>query len=158
MKKILPVFNRIAQVGTFVSLTGMILAVVIQVLARLLLPSAPNWTEEVARIFFIYMVAFGAGLAVRNDVFVKLDFLQYYISQRIYRALQVLATMVLLMFSAGMVYYGWEFTVLGAAERSPALLISMAFVFFSMELMMVSIMLFSAGQLYVLLTTNPNAS
>ena len=153
MKKILDIFDRAAQVGTFCSLTAMILAVMLQVAARLLLPSAPNWTEEVARICFIYMVAFGAGLGIRNDAFVKLDFLQHYLSQRVYHVLQMIVALSLIVFSSWMMYYSWEFTVLGIDERSPALLISMAFVFFSMELLMISILLFSVEKFYIMLTT-----
>lgn len=154
MKKILLLLDGCAKAGTFMSLLGMILAVIIQVVSRLLLPSAPNWTEEVARIFFIYMVAFGAGLGIRTDAFVRLDFLQYYLGARIYRLLQLASTLSIFLFSALMVYYSWQFTILGLSERSPALLISMAFVFFSMELMMVSVMLFSATQLFAMFNTN----
>ena len=38
--------------------------------------SAPAWTEEAARMCFLYVVAFGAGLAVREGAFVKVDVIQ----------------------------------------------------------------------------------
>ena len=40
------------------------ICVLIQIISRNLLPSAPSWTEEAARYTFIYMVAFGCGVAI----------------------------------------------------------------------------------------------
>ena len=50
--------------------------VMVQIISRNLLPSAPSWTEEAARYTFIYMVAFGCGVAVLKDEFVYVEFLK----------------------------------------------------------------------------------
>ena len=50
--------------------------VLIQIISRNFLPSAPSWTEEAARYTFIYMVAFGCGVAVLRDEFVFVEFLK----------------------------------------------------------------------------------
>ena len=49
--------------------------VLIQVVSRNFLPKSPSWTEEAARYSFIYMVAFGCGVAVHRREFVKVEFL-----------------------------------------------------------------------------------
>ena len=50
--------------------------VLIQIISRNLLPSAPSWTEELARYTFVYMVSFGCGVAVLKDEFVFVEFLK----------------------------------------------------------------------------------
>lgn len=52
-----------------------VVCVLIQIISRNLLPSAPSWTEEAARYTFIYMVAFGCGIAILRDEFVSVEFL-----------------------------------------------------------------------------------
>lgn len=54
---------------------GFCFCVMVQVIARNFLPSAPSWTEEAARYSFIYMVAFGCGVAILKDEFVNVEFL-----------------------------------------------------------------------------------
>ena len=49
--------------------------VLVQVVSRNFLPKSPAWTEEAARYSFIYMVAFGCGVAVHRREFVKVEFL-----------------------------------------------------------------------------------
>ena len=54
---------------------GFCFCVLVQVISRNFLPNAPSWTEELARYSFIYMVAFGVGLAALKHEFVG-DFLK----------------------------------------------------------------------------------
>ena len=50
---------------------GFCFCVLVQVISRNFLPNAPSWTEELARYSFIYMVAFGVGLAALKHEFVN---------------------------------------------------------------------------------------
>ncbi|NJO01809.1 MAG: TRAP transporter small permease subunit [Bacteroidia bacterium] len=52
---------------------GLLGAVLVQIVARFMLVQAPAWTEELARIFFIYAVSFAAGLALKQNYFVAID-------------------------------------------------------------------------------------
>lgn len=156
MRNTITFFHKLAEAGAFISLLCMILSVVIQVFARLFLPSAPNWTEEAARIFFIYMVAFGAGLGIRSDAFVKLDIIRNMIQAKYYIQLQIVICTAIMAFSGFLTYYGWQFTLLGWHEKSPALLVNMTVVFFSMPLMMLSLFLFTLEQLVYLIKIKNN--
>ena len=70
LKKIV---NKTTETALFLSIGGMAVTVCVQVFARFFLPSAPDWTEELARIFFIFSVGFGAGLAIRDHGYVNLN-------------------------------------------------------------------------------------
>ena len=151
MRKLINLFHKIATYGAFMSMLGMIAAVTIQVVARFMLPSAPNWTEEAARIFFIYLVAFGVAIGLRDNAFVKLEILRNYLSEKAQQKLQTIIFTSIFLFSLAMIYYSFLFLQLGFREQSPALEISMGIVFASLPLMMLSIALLSLEQIFLLL-------
>ena len=62
----------------------------VQVISRNFLPNAPSWTEELARYSFIYMVAFGVGLAALKHEFVNVEFLGDFLKAKNQKALDVL--------------------------------------------------------------------
>ena len=77
--------------------------VLIQVVSRNFLPSAPSWTEEAARYSFIYMVGFGCAVAVHRSEFVNVEFLHDALEPKfpiINKILDLLIKIVLLAFTA----------------------------------------------------------
>ena len=147
--------HKIANIGAVLSLTAMISAVTIQVFARFFLESAPPWTEEAARIFFIYLVAFGVGIGIRNGDFIQLDLIDKYLSQRYSRILQIISHMTVIAFSGVLIVYSWQFIKLGLHEKSPALQLSMALVFLSMLIVGLSIAIFMVEQFRDLVNNHP---
>ena len=77
--------------------------VMVQIVSRNLLPSAPSWTEEAARYTFIYMVAFGCGVAVLKDEFVFVEFLKDALEakglHKLNKAIRILVTIAMLVLS-----------------------------------------------------------
>ena len=69
---------------------GFCFCVLVQVISRNFLPNAPSWTEELARYSFIYMVAFGVGLAALKHEFVNVEFLGDFLKAKNQKALDVL--------------------------------------------------------------------
>lgn len=138
---------RLFSAGAILGLAAMIIVVAIQIFFRFFTESAPHWTEEAARIFFIYSVAFGTGTAIRRGDFISLNLIQKYLSPRHDKLLQILTDIVVIVFSVIMTIYSLAFTGLGLDERSPALEIPMALVFFSMVIISLSIAIFSLEHL-----------
>ena len=81
-------------------LTGFIVSVLIQVIARTFLPTAPNWTEEAARFLFIYMVAFAGNAAVLSDEYVGVELLTEYFPKSVQKMLKLAVYVVMIIFSA----------------------------------------------------------
>ena len=69
---------------------GFCFCVLVQVISRNFLPNAPSWTEELARYSFIYMVAFGVGLAALKHEFVNVEFMGDFLKKKSPKALKVL--------------------------------------------------------------------
>lgn len=85
-----------------------VVCVMIQIISRNLLPSAPSWTEEAARYTFVYMVAFGCGVAVLKDEFVFVEFLKDALLARglyrVNRAIRILVTLAMLVLSGFLLF------------------------------------------------------
>lgn len=83
--------------------------VLIQIISRNLLPSAPSWTEEAARYTFVYMVAFGCGVAVLKDEFVFVEFLKDALLakglDKLNKAIRLLVTVAMLVLSAYLLFF-----------------------------------------------------
>ncbi|MEM7800115.1 MAG: HDIG domain-containing metalloprotein [Chloroflexota bacterium] len=81
--------SRILKYGTLLSSWLLIGSVLLQIFARFFLESAPAWTEEASRLFFIYSVAFAAGLAFKDDYYVYLEVFFEKLSPKFQRILLV---------------------------------------------------------------------
>ena len=83
--------------------------VLIQIISRNLLPSAPSWTEEAARYTFVYMVAFGCGVAALKDEFVFVEFLKdALVARGMHKAnkvIRILTTAAMLVLSAYLLFF-----------------------------------------------------
>lgn len=130
--KIRRYIDLIVELGVILSLLGMVISVVIQVFTRFFMESAPHWTEEAARIFFIFSVAFGAGLAIRDHAFVQLDYFLNKLDVRHKKIIQMSIHVIILLFGMLLSYYSFIFIGIGSSETSPSLQINMSYVFSSM--------------------------
>ena len=135
--------------GVIISLIGMILSVVIQVFTRFFLESAPHWTEEAARIFFIFAVAFGSGLAIRDHGYVQLDYFLDKFHANTKSRIQVIIHGVILFFGILISFYSINFIHIGSSETSPSLQINMSFVFSSMFILGILVVYYSVIELVV---------
>lgn len=75
LDKFVDVYNHVLCFFGVIFYLTFVVCVLVQVISRNFLPSAPSWTEEAARYSFIYMVAFGSAVAVHRSEFVNVEFL-----------------------------------------------------------------------------------
>lgn len=99
MEKLIKVWKGIMTAVGVVGLTGFIASVLIQVVARTFLPTAPNWTEEAARFLFIYMVAFAGNAAVLSDEYVGVELLTEALPKNVQKIIKFGIYIVMLIFS-----------------------------------------------------------
>jgi TRAP-type C4-dicarboxylate transport system permease small subunit len=111
--------------------------VIVQIICRSLpFVPIPAWTEELARYFFIYAVAFGAGLAVRTNSYVGVDILTNLIPGRFKRAYMIGLNAFLCVFA---VFFEtkcvFRFAFLRARMVSTAMEIPMQWVYFALVIL-----------------------
>ncbi len=114
--------------------------VLVQIISRNLLPSAPSWTEEAARYTFIYMVAFGCGVAVLKDEFVFVEFLKDTLEARglhkLNKVIRLLVTLAMLVLSAFILFRSVPgIAFLKFRMVSTAMQIPMQYIYFSQILL-----------------------
>ncbi|MGF1586678.1 MAG: TRAP transporter small permease [Bacteroidales bacterium] len=141
--KSIRIIDRLFMAGAVFSLVSMIIVVGVQVFFRFFIESTPHWTEEAARIFFIYSVAFGTGTGIRNGDFISLDLIGRYLSSKKNRLLQIITDVSVILFSIIIGVSSIRFVGYGLDESSPALEISMGIVFFSMVIISLGIAIFT---------------
>lgn len=143
--------NRFLKYGTLISTYGLIACVLLQIFARFFLPKAPAWTEEASRLFFIYAMAFAAGLAIKSKEYVALDLVFEKLKPSLQKKLLILVQVLTLLLFGILAIYGLKFMQLGIPESSPSMKTSMAIAFFSMVLMGASVCYFAYLELKKLL-------
>ncbi len=116
-----------------------VVCVLVQVISRNFLPSAPSWTEEAARYSFIYMVAFGCAVAVHRNEFVNVEFLHDALEPKypmVNRIMDLLIKILLLVFTVYILLFSVRpFAFIKFQMLSTAMSLPMQYVYFSMVLM-----------------------
>lgn len=131
--------SRILKYGTLISCYLLIGSVLLQIYARFFMENTPAWTEETSRLFFIYTIAFAAGLAVKSDYYVYLDILFEKMAPLTKKRLLLGIHIVTLVMFAIMCVYSVQLVKLGFREKSPSMDIPMAVAFISIFLMSASV-------------------
>lgn len=121
--------------GALLATLGIVTTVTIQIVARLFWASAPAWTEEAARFFFIFLVAFAAGPALRDGVFVRVDLLARLLPTRGAALLEGGVHLLVAALMALVAFFSVGFIKLGLDQRSPGLQIPMAIVYSALSLL-----------------------
>lgn len=138
--KIVAVYREILSfIGGFFFL-AFCFCVLVQIIARNLLPSAPSWTEEAARYSFIYMVAFGSAVAMLKDEFVYVEFLKDTLEAKghhaVNKVMRLLITIAVLALCVYVLFFSEPaFAFLKFRMVSTAMQIPMQYIYFSQILM-----------------------
>ncbi|MFK8057809.1 MAG: TRAP transporter small permease [Saprospiraceae bacterium] len=129
--------------GTFLSTVGFVAAILIQIFARLFLETAPSWTEEAARIFFVIAIGCSAGLALRSAEYVHFDFFFQRMSPSWQRRLTFLIDFLTVVLFAIFTVFAVQLTIMGWGERSPSLKFPMAIPFGAMLILGFSLLVYA---------------
>lgn len=144
MKKIDRLVSRFLKYGTLLSTIALILSVVVQIYARFFMDSAPSWTEEASRLFFIYAISCASGLAFKQNYFVSLDLITSRLSERGNVLLELIVTGFVIVLFSVMTIFSISYIQLGFIEKSPSLGFNMSISFSSILLMSLAISFFAS--------------
>lgn len=136
--------GRLLTVGMSISFLGLIASVLLQVYGRVFMDRIPSWTEETSRMFLIWLVGFGGGLAYRNRSYVNVDLLinlfPKWLKTVFVRGTDLVIAGFMLLFTQ----QAWQQTIrMGRRQTSPALSIPMQYVFFALVVLGAGVVLFS---------------
>lgn len=98
-------------------LAGLWLLLLLQVLARYLLPVAPAWTEEIARLVFVYLTFGAATVALGKGANMQVTTLVDRLSPAARRAVRVAVNLGSSVFL--LVVFAWSFVVIAESWALP---------------------------------------
>lgn len=133
--------------GTLLSTLGFVACILLQIFARILLPTAPSWTEEAARIFFIVAIGCSAGLALRSGEYVNFDFFYQRMGPSWQRRIAFTIDLLTVVLFATFTVFAIQFTLMGWAENSPSLKLPMAIPFAGTLILGLSLLVFAVDRL-----------
>ncbi len=134
--------EKLVKWAIFLAFTLMIVAVVVQVVARTFMSQPPIWTEETSRIALLYILGLGVGASAITGDLVNVDLVLVVMPKPVRRACELLSAALVSAFGFLLVPSAWEFTQLGAMQTSPVLDFTMDYVFVTMLLFAVLLGIF----------------
>jgi TRAP-type C4-dicarboxylate transport system permease small subunit len=110
-------------------LGALTVCVFLQVLVRFVFRYPLPWTEEVARLAFVYAIFVGATLAVRAQDHIAVDFMLALLPPGPRRAVRMLGTALVGVFLAYMTWQGIEFVRVTGIQMTPVLQIPFRYLY-----------------------------
>ncbi|MFK7866237.1 MAG: TRAP transporter small permease [Alphaproteobacteria bacterium] len=83
-------FLKICMYLAMIAIALMVLAILYQIIMRYVFNSAPAWSEEAARFFMLWMVAFLGPVAFRQGGFIAIEMLAHHLPERISKLLMLM--------------------------------------------------------------------
>ncbi|HSI78870.1 MAG TPA: TRAP transporter small permease [Lunatimonas sp.] len=142
-----PYLDKVLSFLVVSSFILMIAVVVLQILARYALPWSPNWTEEMARFCFIYMVSLGAGLAIQDRGYVSVNTLLDKLSPPARKRLEIIILIFVIILMLTMFVVSIPLAQIVSLQISPAMQLNMSIMYVSMACMGLFVSIYSILQL-----------
>lgn len=108
----------------------MVLAILLQVIARYVFNHALPWPEELGRFLFAWIVFLGTVSVIQSDEMINVDLLYRWVPRNGVAALRFLTSLVVFVFLLVMLKGGYELMIRQASQRSVGLDIPMGIVYF----------------------------
>jgi TRAP-type transport system small permease protein len=100
-----------------------------QVFTRYAFNNASTWSEELIRFLFVWASCVGAGVGIKENIHIGVDVLVNNLPIRLKEALRLFVLFILCVFGIFLIKYGLLLTMKTVNQLSPALQISMAYVY-----------------------------
>ncbi len=121
--------NFAVKYFSLVLLVIMTVLIVLQVFFRYVVGSTLVWSEELARYIFIWIVLLGATIGVKEGFHVSVNFITDRLNYSLKQITVVISQVMIFIFSAVMIYYGTKLAQNVAYQLSPAVRLSMFWVY-----------------------------
>ena len=154
IKSHFPYLDKVLSFLVVSSFVLMIAVVILQILARYALPWSPNWTEEMARFCFIYMVSLGAGLAIQDNGYVSVNTLLDRLGLRSRKRLEITILIFVIILMATMFIVSIPLVRIVTLQTSAAMQLNMSIMYGSMTCMGFFVSIYSIFQLFERIKSN----
>lgn len=140
--------NRLVEYITAILLFLMVIIIFSQVFSRHVLASSLSWSEELARYMFIWVTLLGISIGVKRGFLVSISIVSDRLAGRKKIILELISSILIVLFSVVIIYYGIDTALKVINQQSPAMRISMSVVYFSVPVGGVLILLHIINIIY----------
>ena len=133
----LRIINKISIYLASIFLGVMVFAIFYQIVARYFFNNPPPWTEEVSRYLQIWLVCLMVSPLIASSEHLEIDFIYDLMSVTNKRRFDFIRHLATLLFAVILIYFGVKMNITKRAQFSPALEISMAWIYWSIPFMAV---------------------
>lgn len=158
LRKFSSIIEEIFDFLLFMLFLGLVFTVVLQIVARFIPELIVVWTEELTMLFYFYIIALGAPMAVKYGMYARVDIIFMVVPFRVRLFLELLASLLVLVFFVGLIFASWPLIALGGQRLSFAMQIPMVIFLVTMPILAVTSALAAVGRIVFLANDllNPN--
>ena len=100
-----------------------------QIIMRYVFRRAPYWSEELVRFTFVWITLIGAAIGIREKIHIGIDLLVARLPEKWQKYSRILVNCAICFFAGFIIYYGYQVSLATLNQPSPALKISMSYVY-----------------------------
>lgn len=134
LKKVSLIVEKLLHFLVAVSFSILIVACVLQVFTRFVLNNSLSWTEELARYAFIWSNLLGAAICTEKNSHATVTAITDALPEKIQTVLRIFVNLIIILVAFVLVKYGWKVVMSTRMQLSPALRVSMSYVYASAPL------------------------
>jgi len=131
MKVIRWLDNNVEKVICVTLLALMSIIIVVQVFFRYVLQNSLQWSEEIARYMFIWLIYIGISYGVKTDKHIAVDAVYSFLPKKVKPFYALIGYVIFLVFAIIVVYYGVQVTanIAGSGQISNGAHVPMQYVY-----------------------------
>ena len=154
MIKAKSLITRIEEVVSSFCLSAMIVIISVQVFRRYVLQNSLDWSEELARYFFIWAVYIGCSFATKEDRHLEVTILRYVNGGKWAKPIATIAYVLTIIFCGCVAVWGTQmvFFLINTGQKTQALEIGMFWIYIAIPLGMGLMCLRTCERLWLLLS------
>lgn len=144
--------DLIEKIGKWFVLTATVLMTMIttiEVFRRYFFGLSYKWSEELVRFLLVWVTFVGGSIMLKRGELVYLDLIQERFLSNYKEKVNKLLNILVIVFSSIVLYYSYKYTFSPSVvmQKSPGLNISMSYIYLSIPLGLLLIILFSVNNL-----------
>ena len=149
MRRIIDIYHRILSLLLVATVAVLIVPVSLQIFSRFteLIPSY-IWTEELARLLFVWMIMLGAMIGIRESTHFDADLLPK-LPPRVNALFKIVTHLFVLVFALVFVYWGIKFVQFGWNQLSELAELPMPYIFLAWPLAGATWLLFLGERFWI---------
>ncbi|HBH28005.1 MAG TPA: TRAP transporter small permease [Desulfofustis sp.] len=153
-------FSRAEEIFASLCLGAMIVLISVQVFRRYVLQSSLDWSEELARYFFIWAVYIGCSFATQQDRHLEVTILRTVKGGKWAKPITILAYVLTVIFCATVAVWGTQMVLflIKTGQKTQALEIAIFWVYIAIPLGMGLMCLRTLERLWLLVTGKISAA